>query len=187
MKKTFYQLHFGTIVASITEIIVLVTAGYILLNCFSDGVILKNDMMSIVGGAGAIVIALYSMITTMHNRIIYTDNSIKVTGHLGSKSDRTQFKDEIKYSEISNIRIIWSCQNSKKQPVPAIYANAPRLYYEIIMNNGRTKWIFIAPFSQKQRKEMLEIINSKTGKNFSYDALEQEDFSVYTSKKSNKN
>lgn len=185
MKKTFYQLHFGMIIAFITQIMVLVMAVYILINCFSDRVILKNDIMSIVGGVGAIVVVVYSSISIGYNRIICTDDKINITGHRGPKHDRTQFETVILYSEIKGVRMIISNKNSQKETLSEICA-APRLYYEFLMTNGNTKWVFITPFSKKQRKEMLEIINSKTGKNFSYDTLEREDLSIYNIRKSKK-
>ena len=109
---------------------------------------------------------------------------IKVTGDKGAQNEKVQFEDEIIYSEISNIKIVLSEKNSQKNPIHTFYNFTPRLYYEFLLKDGNTKWILIAPFSKKQRKEMLEIINSKTGKNFSYDSLEKEDLSIYSKIKS---
>ena len=90
-----------------------------------------------------------------------------------------QFKTEIKYSEIEDIKLVLSTKNSKKE---SCRVKAPHYYFEFVLKNGRTKWLLIGQFTQKQQIEMLDIINSKTGKNFNYSQLEERDTTIYNYK-----
>ena len=186
MKKTFYQLHIGIFVGFCVILVVVMMSMYLIVEGISGGITSKDDVTYIVSGICVILLMAYSFITAFWYRIVCLDNQIKIIGHRGPKADRTQFDDIILYSDIVDIKIILTEKNSKKKPIRTVINPAPKLFYEFLLNSGKTKWLFITPFSKKQRKEMLEIINSKTGKNFSYDTLEREDLSIYNIKKGKK-
>lgn len=183
MKKIFYQLHIGMFVAFCVLLVFVMISMYLIVEGINGGITSKDDLTYIVSGICVILLMTYSFITAFWYRIVCLDDQIKIIGHRGSKADRTQFDDVISYSDIIDIKIILTEKNSKKEYMRELYNPATRLFYEFLLNNGKTKRVFITTFSKKQRKEMLEIINSKTGKNFSYDTLEKEDLSIYNKRK----
>ena len=188
MKKTFYQLHIGIFVGFCVILVVVMMSMYLIVEGISGGITSKDDVTYIVSGICVILLMAYSFITAFWYRIVCLDDQIKIIGHRGPKADRIQFDDIILYSDIVDIKIILTEKNSKKKPIRTVINPAPKLFYEFLLNSGKTKWLFITPFSKKQRKEMLAIINSKTGKNFSYDKIEKLDMSMYSRllKKKNK-
>lgn len=179
MKKTFYQLHIGIFVGFCVILVFVMISMYLIVEGISGGITSQDDVTYIVSGICVILLMTYSFIKAFWYRIVCLDDRIKIIGHKGSKVDKIQFDDIILYSEIIDVKIILTEKNSKKNSIYTLYNPTPRLFYEFLLNNGKTKWVLITPFSKKQRKEMLEIINSKTGKSFSYDTIEKLDKSIY--------
>ena len=186
MKKTFYQQHIGMFVAFCVILVFVIIGMYLIVQGLGDENISKDDLLEIALGVCVILFMIYSFVSVMFYRVECLEDRINIIGHKGPKIDRIQFDDIILYSEIIDVKFILTEKNSKKNSVYTLYNSAPRLFYEFLLNNGKTKWVLITPFTKKQRKEILEIINSKTGKNFSYDTLEKEDLSIYN-RKSSKN
>ena len=116
---------------------------------------------------------IWSIYASWYNRIIFFDDKTIITGDKLDKDSKIQFRDEISYSQIKDLKFIISNRNSKKKSFPWYVRNgsAPKSYFEFEMENGKTKWVFIFYFSKKQRKEMIKIINEKTGLNLDYDVL----------------
>ena len=186
MKKTFYQQHPGMLGAFCIIVVFIIMGAYLIIEGLDDRDLSKDNLLEIILGVIVITFMIYSFISGLLYRVKFLEESINIIGYRGSKVDKIQFDDIILYSEIIDIKIILTEKNSKKKSVDTLYPSAPKLFFEFLLNNGKTKWLFVTPFSKKQRKEMLEIINSKTGKNFSYDDLEKEDLSIYNIKKSKK-
>lgn len=131
---------------------------------------------------------LTNIISGLHNRVIFYDKKIVITGHWMIKNEGLQFPDEIEYSEIKDVAIICSNTNSLKKRIKnAGYTSLrPFIFYEITFKNDETKWIYIECFSKRQRKLMLQIINNEAGLNLSYEKLERKDYSIYKKRKINK-
>ncbi len=147
--------------------------------------IAKQAYIISVIGIFTMALATYSIINIVYNRVIFTENKIIMTGEILKKSERIQFKDSINYCEICDIRVIYTNTNSKKQRIQLTgYGSlAPRLYFEIKLNNGKIKRIYISGFSYIQKKKMLELINKYTGLNFDYKTIDKIDDSCFNFKK----
>ena len=159
----------------------------IIYTCFNNGVtidLLKLGFESIVGGIGAIVIFISPSIYLLHNRLIFYYDKIVITGHRFKKVG-LQYPDEIKYNEIKNVSLIYSNANSRKKRinVSGYTALRPYTYFEIWLEDDKTKWILVECFSMIQRKKMLQIINQKTGLNLVYNQLEKKNDSIYKKRK----
>ena len=183
MKKTFYQLHVQAFYIRIIHLIIISSGIFLII----DGIIRANILSILVGLLPALGF-LSSYYSIFYNRIIFHDEIIEITGEKGKNTEKLQVEDKITYWDIDDIHLIYSNKNfRKKHPSSHHIGNLrPSMFFEFVLKNQKTKWVCISSFSKKQRKEMLEIINSKTGKNFSYDTLEREDLSIYNFKKSKK-
>ena len=173
MKKTFFPLHIGHIIlylgsAFITGCgIYAVIYGLFCVFKVNNLTGLIAGLIVIMAGAFAMYLSLYILIYLWHNRAIFEDDKIVITGHLIIKNQGQQFPDEIRYDEIQDVAIICANADSLKRRIKSIGPNGsrPYFYYEVILKNGETKWIYIECFSRSQRKKMLDIINSKAGLN----------------------
>lgn len=133
----------------------------------------------------AVGFMLYVITANVYNRVIFFEDKFIVTGQLYGKKDRTQFREEILYSDISDIKMVYSNKNSKKKYSENVFLGTlnPKLYYEFILKNGKSKWIAISFYSKKQRKAMLDIINGKTNSNFVYEQIDARDNTLLKKKK----
>lgn len=144
-----------------------------------------KSLILIVSGLFHVGLFSYALIYLWHNRIIFHDDKIVITGHWIIKKQGLQFPDEIEYSEIKDVAIICANANSlKKRITSSGYSSLrPFIYYEITLKNNDTKWVYIECFSKNQREKMLDIVNDKAGLNLSYELLERKDYSIYKRKK----
>lgn len=183
MKKTFYQFHIQAFYIRIVHLIILACGIYVI----PEGIV-RGNIFSILVGLFPMFILLPSYYSIFHNRIIFRNDIIEITGNKGKINERLQLEDKVLYMDIEDIRLIYTNRNSQKKRPSSVHLGnlQPNMFFEFVLKNQETKWVSVSLFSKKQRKEMLEIINSKTGKNFSYDTLEKEDLSIYK-KKNNKN
>ena len=111
-------------------------------------------LLGIVAGLYMLCSFFFYMIDLLHNVIILSEEKIIVTGHLFVKKGGLQHPVEINYKDIISVSMICANANSLKRKIKnAGYSNLrPFFYYEIMLNNGETKWIYIECFSIKQRK-----------------------------------
>ena len=186
MKKTFYQFHFLSIFLFCSCIFFIYVGLYCICVAISELSIIKG-LIAIM----PIAISLDAIYRFFYKRIIFLNEIIEITGDKNKDAHKIQFKDQIVYSDIKNIRLIDTPLNSKKKRIKSSNMSGLRTntFFEFVLKNNETKWMDVTLFSKKAKKEMLEIINSKTGKNFSYDAIEREDLSIYKmlkNKKTNK-
>ena len=117
---------------------------------------------------------LWGIVHAIHNRIIFDERGITVTGDYRPKKHGIQFPLAVNYNDIQGVALVYSNLNSEKRRLKgSIYGSGPPLtYYELTLANGKTKWIHLNRFSKKQRKQMLEIINQKSNLNISWEDLE---------------
>ena len=76
-----------------------------------------KSLILIVSGLIIVVLFLFVLIYNLHNRIIFYDKKIVITGHWIIKNKGLQFPDEIDYSEIKDISIICANANSLKKRI----------------------------------------------------------------------
>ena len=183
MKKTFYQFHIQAFYIRIVHLIILACSIFLI----TKGIVGVN-ILKILVGFFPVFILLPSYYSTFYNRIIFRDEIIEITGNKGKITERLQLEDKVAYLDIEDIRLVYANKNSQKKRHSSAHLGnlQPSMFFEFVLKNQKTKWVSVSLFSKKQRKEMLEIINSKTGKSFSYDALEEEDLSIYSKMKSKK-
>ena len=187
MKKTIFPLHLGQVVTILMSLflagfgIYMVAIGLHALLTYNQ----YKSLVLIISGFVTMTLFSYVLIYILHNRIILKDEKIIITGHWILKNEGLQFPDEIVYDEIKNIAIICANANSLKRRIKrAGYSSLrPFIYYEVLLKNGESKWIYIECFSKKQRKIILNVINKKVGLNLSYDSLERKDYSIYKKNK----
>lgn len=187
MKKTLLPL-------SILSVFVFLLCGffvgsgiYVLVVGINDLIAKKffGAIIEIIVGLYTINLCLYALVYYFHNRVVLYDDKIIVTGHLIEKKQGLQFSDEIRYDEIKDVAIICANANSLKKRIKnAGYSSLrPYTYFEILLKNDDTKWVYIECFTIRQRKLILSIINEKAGLNLSYGNLERKDFSIYRRRK----
>jgi len=188
MKKIFLPLHIWYIFYTLLFMFIIGCGVYMVV--IGIYILFTNvefqSFILIFGGLYLIYLFGSATFNILHNKIILTDNKIIVTGPPTDKKDGLQFSDEIGYDEIQGVALIYANANSKKKRIKnAGYSSLrPFLYYEVTLKNDETKWIYIECFSKKQRKEILNTINDKTGLNLSYKQLERKDYSIYKRKNS---
>ena len=96
----------------------------------------------------------------------------------------------ILYDEIYDIRLL--CANVTLQGKTPKFkfhtpgGSAPGLFYEVLLIDGSSKLIPLDILSVRQRKYVLDVINEKTGKSFSYKELSYNDRSIYSIFRKNK-
>lgn len=187
MNKRIFPLNLGQLVIILMSMffcgfgIYMVVIGFYILLSYSQ----YKSLALIISGFVTTTLFLYVLIYILHNRIILKEEKLVITGHWIIKNEGLQFPDEIAYDEIKGVAIICANANSlKKRIKKAGYSTLrPFIYYEVLLKSEETKWIYIECFSKKQRKQILNIINVKTGLNLSYEDLERKDFSIYKKSK----
>ena len=140
-----------------------------------------DSVILIVSSTYTVYLFSFTLFNNLHYKIVFTEESIVITGHLILKNEGLQFPDKIKYDEIKNISIICANANSLKKRIKgSAYASLrPYTYFEFELVNGDTSWMFLESFSKKQRLKMLDIINNYANLKLSYEQLERKDFSIY--------
>ena len=113
-------------------------------------------------------------IATVCYHITFREDIIFVSGELGKIKYKNQYKDEIAYSEIKDICLICSRNNSNKKPIvgSSVMALKPKLFLEFILKNNETKWVFVSYFSRNQLIKMIELINKKTNLSINYEEMQ---------------
>ncbi len=143
-----------------------------------------ESLIIIISGFVTIILFLTYLLDSLHNRIVCEEEKMIVTGHIFQIHGKIQFPDEIRYNAIKDVAIICANTNSLKKRENSVFSSLrPIIYFEILLKNDDTKWIYIECFSKKQRKHILNIINDKTNLSLSYETLEKKDYSIYKKKK----
>ena len=170
MRKIYYQLHIGFILTTIFYVIVV---GGSITGVIMGIMDIKSYLPVIPTGLFIAFYFAYAYFSIAYYRIILLDDRIHATGEFGNSEVKTQFKDDVYYCDIADIRLVYVNKNSKKKGFsgPSYGNMRPRMFFEFILNNGKTKWIHISYFSKKQKNEILSIVNRNTGLNASYDQM----------------
>ena len=188
MKKRLFPIGLGAIFVQIIILVFIALGIYLIVAGIETMCIMgkPGGMLMVLLGAYPVGLFGFAIVNCWHNQIILYDDRIVVTGHIIIKKRGIQFPDEIQYSEIENVKLICANANSLKKRMKDanVYASLRALvYFEFILKNGKTKWVFIEPFSKKQREEILAMINLKAGLNLSYLLLEKQDYSIFRKRK----
>ena len=168
MDKKFFQRG-----ASFTFCI-LVALGIILLGLGMGiyGIIIGNwIIVSIM--LCPIGIGIYGSIYFMGYHIHFQTDRIFTTGDvLVSEKEKIQHRAEIFYVDIQDVKLIYSSNNSKNKSL--LRSLSPNTYFEFILKNDKKERLLILNHSKNQRREMISIINEKTGLNLDYDIMKTE-------------
>ena len=186
MKRTFYQSHFLIIIEDILYLCLTCAASFPIIVIFRSaplsnlGVWLLLPVFVFMG-----IYFLLGCVNNLYNRIIFYEDRLLATGHF-LKEWKIQYKSEIYYSSIREIKLVFSSRNSQRQSVKRSKGAAPEsAFFELFLENGKRKWIYVSRFSKKQRQSILKLLNEKTGLNISYEELLANKY-YYTYKKAKK-
>lgn len=177
MRKIFFQNNI-VFFFLVLVYLVFVTAGSYVLYC---GINTPNLWWEIPVGLITIILFIIFGVSCLYYHIVFYDEKIYISGELFG-SDKTQYKDEIFYEDIVDVKMILTNKNSKRRRTKGYGALTPRVFFEFLLKNGKTKLMYIYYFSHGARRKMIETINEKTGLNLSYDAMELIDLSIYRKK-----
>ena len=141
----------------------------------------------ILGLAYFLVGAVYAIVF-FRIRLFIFDDKIRARGELRltAKSPIIQHDVDIYFDEIENIALIYEHGDSKGKRIKiykAAQAFRAYFYFEFLLKDGGIKRLYIEPYAKWQRKQLLAIINERTGHNFSYETLERRDESIFARKK----
>ena len=182
MRKRFIPRGFQYVICNIVIFLCFISSSWlliylftkfdiILLQLFKNILVFSFLIVIMAVAVVAIVIAGTIIIRDWGNMAIFNEEEILITGQ--SLSMVFQCKEIVKYSEIVDVQMIKVTGNSQGKIVKDIMNKKSRRsrrneFFEFKIKDGSSKLLYIEVYSASQRMEMLDIINSKTGMNFSY-------------------
>lgn len=179
MKKKFSASGATVIVRIISNILaigIFLGSGIYLVIDLSNGNNGFLAWLSIIFAFFLTILCIVAFVSAWHNKIIFFEDRIIVTGENFEEGEKTQYQDEIFFKDIEDVKIVVSRnQNSLKKWYKSsgnrFKIRDKKPFFDFIIKNQDSKWICVYDFSIKQRKEMLKIINEKTGLNIDYDDI----------------
>ena len=171
MKKTFYQIGAMLLPLNLLRFTFVGIGIFVIVAGIAEG----EGALAITVGFPWVLCWCFHYFADMYNRIVFTNEKVLITGQLFPAFCKRQFRDEVLYTDIANISLVRSTKGSKKKRVPndrggrsvgTIYT-----YMQFELKSGRKKWYGITFFSKRQRLQMLDILNQKTGLTRSYEQL----------------
>lgn len=168
MEKKFFQRGISF------ALCIIVAVGVLLLGLGLGiyGIIIRNWLILIITLC-PIVLGLYGAIQVLGYHIHFQTERIFTTGDVVlPKTEKIQNKVEIFYRDIKDVRLIYSSTNSKDKYISR--SLGPNTYFEFSLHDDKKARLLILNHSKKQRREMISIINEKTGLNFDYDKMKAE-------------
>ena len=168
MDKKFFQrgasFTFGILVALG---IILLGLGMGIYGIIIGNWIIVSIMLCSIG------VGIYGAIYLMGYHIHFQTDRIFTTGDvLVSEKEKIQHRAEIFYVDIQDVKLIYSSNNSKNKSL--LRSLSPNTYFEFILKNDKKERLLILNHSKNQRREMISIINEKTGLNLDYDIMKTE-------------
>ena len=163
-KHVFLQLNIGYI--ALTLFYFFCFAGAILLCVF---VFVADISIFIKLFSTFLPFVFLAEVFSLHSYYIVIDMGQIITK--GSflcydKGVRTQYPLIVDIKDITNIKIIYSSLNSKKEATRNL--KAPITFFEFELINGKKKWLDINGVAKKDRVKFLEIINQHLGTEYEY-------------------
>lgn len=189
MKKKFYPLSAAFLFLLMPCYLGIMAVGVWFTYRIIEGMIDYFKPASIFGlilGLAIFLVGAILLIKLLRHRLFVFDDRIGVKGELKltAKSRVIQHDVEIFFDEIENIDLICRSEDSKGRHRKTYTAkSSASFFYRFKLKNGKTKRLYIDPYSRRQRKQLLAIINERTGHNFSYETLERRDESMFARKK----
>lgn len=98
----------------------------------------------------------YTIIRFVRNRIIFTEEKLYVPENWGGKDVKFQYKVIVDFTEIKEVFITESCNNSLNKAMPLQVLPMP--YIVIECKNGKQKAINVFYYSKKQTIKIIETI-----------------------------
>lgn len=98
----------------------------------------------------------YTIIRLARNRIIFTEEKLYVPENWGGKDVKFQYKVIVDFTEIKEVFITESCNNSLNKAMPLQVLPMP--YIVIECKNGKQKAINVFYYSKKQTIKIIETI-----------------------------
>jgi hypothetical protein len=169
MKKTIKP--FTPLIVMLLMIAIGGVGGIILVTEFTRLFLIKSvDLASyifvILIGLFSLIITIFAIVGFCRNKIIIDDEKMQVTRFLYPKGS-IPYEDIIYYSEIQNIKLVYV-----KFYIRGRFNRITM--FEIYSNKGKKQLFFVQDYASWQRRQLIDIINSKTGLNFNYKLIEKE-------------
>lgn len=191
MKKKFYPFGALSLFLVMPSLLGVMALGGWFTYRIVGGMINNFKPASIFGlilGIAVFLVGAVYAIVFFRIRLVIFDDRIRAKGELRltAKSPIIQHDVDIFFDEIENIALIYEHGDSKGKRIKiytAAQAFRAYFYFEFLLKDGGTKRIYIEPYAKWQRKQLLAIINERTGHNFSYKTLERRDESMFARKK----
>lgn len=169
MKKVFYPngFRFWCAIATVSTIM-LISVIFAIYGVITEGLgFLIFEFL-------LLAILTYPLIQTATYNIVLTDEEIYTRGEFGW--GKTQYPVRVKYSDIDHLALAYSRKNSlgKKMILSESPRSTPILYLKIYTKKRKKRTninIMIELFSEKQKKQIIEFINSKANLNDTYEML----------------
>ncbi len=188
MKKKIYPISFLYIVTMSLFLIISLVSLYTTIICSYKLFIFKAYVLiiPITATLFSTILFWYVFVCNICNKMILNNEGIAITGQ--KMKNPIQHKEFISFLEIKNVKLICAHIDSKgkRLNITGIASSRPHIFFEFELQNESLKRIYIEIYSLRQRKQMLDIINKKTGLALSYDKLERKDYSIYRRNKKKK-
>ena len=152
-KKVFYQTSYILLFIISLFLVFLVADIYVIVALL----LLNKHVFEYVILVACILVApylIYTIIRFARNRIIFQKEQIFVPESWGGKDIKMQYETKINYSEINNIYIISSTNNSLNKPLKFVTLPMPYIVFEC--NNSEQKAINVFYYS---KKSIIKIID----------------------------
>lgn len=168
-KKIIYQHSIKFILVLGFLLAILGMAVYVII-----AVLLRKQIASPwewIGFCSAIIcggIIIFTILNISHCRVVFNENEIFVPGHWTDKTRRIQYETHIKYSDIKDIFLIKSNNNSHEQPIR--WATYPMTYIVFELVSGK-QLINVFYYSNKQIIKIINETISRIGKENESDTL----------------
>ena len=155
-RKVYFQISIILYIFLSIILAIFAAAVYAIIWMLTDG--LGTATVWEWAGFAAAIFAIgymgYTIIRMAKNRIVLTDKEIYVPDHWGSKDYKIQYETHIAYSEILDIFIISSNNNSLNQPIR--WATPCMPYIIVNCKGGQQKAINVFYYSKKQVVRIID-------------------------------
>lgn len=176
MKKRFYPLHplhgfLGTMVLYLFCSGIALTYLVFMSIAVSNGD--KSKIYSIVLASVFFLLISGIAIATCVYSVTFCEGAIKTKGQFLIYPEKMRSQDPvtIEISEIANIQYIETHISNPTKMDSRAFLIGTNKFFLFTLKNGAYRWLYITPFSKKQRIQMLALINSQQGTDYSYASL----------------
>lgn len=155
-RKVYYQISIILYMLLAVLLAIFTASVYVVVWFLKDKVFTENvwAWAGFVAAVFAIFFIGYNIIKMAKNRIVLNDKEIYVPEHWGSKDYKLQYETHISYSDIRNIYIVLSNNNSLNEPLK--WGTLPMPYIVFDCNSEEQKAVNVFYFSKRQTVKIID-------------------------------